>query len=145
MEIYALRIRNFYDLRARWDRRFFRLTSISLMSIGAGLPLAAGLSYGGKPVVLAAPGVTVSMLAALRAFYQWDQLWVMHRSTEITIHDAYTSWKREDDDFARSRDPAAGDLRVQAAVQFMDELLAVRKNESQAFFEMLLNAASIRG
>lgn len=146
VEAYALGVLDFYDLRARWDRRFFRLTSILLITIGASLPLAAGLTYDGKPIVLSLAGVTVSALTALRSFYHWDQLWVMHRHTEIVIHAAYTSWKHRDDDIVRSRYPNAANLRDEAAQRFMKELLEVRKNESQKFFaEHLKTARVVRG
>lgn len=142
VETYALKVRDFYEVRARWHRRLFRLTSILVILIGAGLPLAAGLSYDGKPVVLAAAGVTMSVLTALRSFYHWDQLWVTLRHTEIVVHDAYVTWKRKDDDLARSNTPDTAELRDHAAQELMTRLLDVRKGEAEAFFKALLSAQS---
>ncbi|QXJ21310.1 DUF4231 domain-containing protein [Actinomadura graeca] len=140
VEAYALKIRDFYDHRARWHRRFFRVTSILVILIGAALPLAAGLQYEGKSLTLALAGVTISVLTALRSFYHWDQLWVMLRNTEIVVHDAYVTWKRKDADFARSSAPDAAALRDQAAQELMTLLLEVRRGEAETFFRALLNS-----
>lgn len=140
VEAYALKVRDFYDLRASWHRRLFRLTSVLVILIGACLPLAAGLGYAGRPVVLALAGVTISVLTALRSFYHWDQLWVMHRNTEILVHDAYMTWKRTDDDLVRSNHPDAADLRDQSAQELMKKLLDVRKGEAEVFFKAFLSA-----
>ncbi|WP_067463882.1 DUF4231 domain-containing protein [Actinomadura macra] len=140
VEAYALKVRDFYDLRARWHRRFFRVTSILVILIGAGLPLAAGLKYDGKSVVLALAGVTISVLTALRSFYHWDQLWVMLRNTEIVVHDAYVTWKRKDADIARSAAPDMAALRDQAAQELMTLLLDLRRGEAETFFSALLSS-----
>src|ERR1700734_1681901 len=69
VEEYVIRTRDFYDSRARWHRRFYRLSTVLIILIGALLPLEAGLDYSYKEVLLGISGVTISALTALRAFY----------------------------------------------------------------------------
>ena len=85
VEKYVIRTRDFYDARARWHRRFYRLSTVLIIVIGALLPLAAGLDYSYKEVLLGISGVTIAALTALRSFYHWDQFWVLNGNTEMVI------------------------------------------------------------
>jgi hypothetical protein len=138
VEDYVLRVRNFYDSRARWHRRFYRLSTILIILIGAGLPLAASLSYPHKAVLLGTFGVTVAALTALRAFYHWDQFWVLLRTTEVLITKTYLTWKASAPEIIEG-DASSPEQRKKSAAELAELILAIRGNEAQAFFRALVD------
>src|SRR4051812_40852666 len=75
-EAYVLRVREFYDARAWWNRRLYRLSGVLVILVGAMLPLLSTLEYSYKDLTVSLAGVVVAMMTSLRAFYRWDQSWV---------------------------------------------------------------------
>ncbi len=112
-EAYAIRIRDFYDSRAQWHRRFYRFSGVMVI-----LPH--------KTFVVSAVGVLVAALTGLRAFYRWEQGWVVLRQTEFAINEAYWAYKGGT---PQPDDKAASDLLL--------KLMKIRENEAEAFFKDL--------
>jgi Protein of unknown function (DUF4231) len=139
VENYVLRVRDFYDSRARWHRRFYRLSSIVVIFAGATLPLLAGLEYTYKPEVLGILGVAIAALTSLRAFYHWDQLWVMLRNTEIVITGEYLAWKGTAKEALNSTDPAVIDAQKQEALRLVRKIIEIRQDEAGSYFRALLD------
>lgn len=130
-EAYFLRVRDFYDARARWHRRFYRLSGILLIVLGGALPLLATSGWERKDLLVSVAGFLVATVTALRGFYRWDASWVLLRGTEITLTRRYLTWKGE-------HDPQAPvDERRAAAMKLLENLLDVREDESKAFFKDL--------
>lgn len=135
VEEYALRLRGFYNSRAIWHRRFFRLSGIMVILVGAGLPVLASLDYAGKTLVVSIAGMTVAGLTALRAFYRWDHSWILLRSTEIALTAAWWEWRSrlrtavEDED-----EPARAAAVDEAAREFARQLVEIRRREAESFF-----------
>ncbi len=125
-EAYALRTREFYDARARWHRRFYRFSGVAVILAGTALPLLASLNYANKTIVVSSVGVLVAMLTGLRAFYRWDQGWVVLRQTEFALNDAYWQWKGSTQ---RPDDKAAASLLLQVS--------KIRQKEAEVFFKDL--------
>jgi hypothetical protein len=126
-EAYALRVRAFYDSRAKWHRRFYRLSGVIVILSGVSLPVLASTSYTHKNFVVSCAGALVAALTALRAFYRWDQGWVLLRQTELAITKTYSEWK--------------GALRDQPgpteARNLLIEIAEIRHGEAEAFFKDL--------
>jgi Protein of unknown function (DUF4231) len=137
VEKYVLRTRDFYDARARWHRRFYRLSTVLIILIGAILPLAVGLDYSGKEVVLGISGVTLAALTALRSFYHWDQFWVLNRNTEMLITRRYLIWKASIIHQTEPGDDAAIEEHKKVALELVDHIVKIRENEAGAFFKVL--------
>jgi hypothetical protein len=133
VEDYVLRVRDFYDSRARWHRRFYRLSTVLVIMIGALLPLAAGLDYQYKEIALGVSGVAVASLTALRAFYHWDQFWILNRNTEIVITQKYLRWKALS--MTASTPPAT--TPEHAALKLVEEIVKIREDEAGTFFKVL--------
>lgn len=136
VEKYVLKLRDFYDSRARWHRRFYRLSTVFIILLGAALPLEAGLDYPYKEVLLSISGVVIAALTALRAFYHWDQFWVLHRNTEMTITQCYLRWK------ASSVGPSNDDdsvieARKKTILNLVEEIIKIREDEAGSFFKAL--------
>lgn len=127
-----LRLRRVYDLRATWHRRLYRFSGIVVILAGAGLPLLVSVDYAGKDTAIAATGVLVAVITGLRAFYRWDQSWILLRKTEIAITSALWSW--------RSRE--SGTDR-EAAVELIRQVYEIRRFEAESFFKDL--AFPVRG
>lgn len=125
-EAYALRVRRVYDLRATWHRRLYRLSGIVVILAGAGLPLLVSVDYAAKEAVIAATGVLVAVITALRAFYRWDQSWILLRRTEMQLTAALWSW--------RSREPGAD---REAAAELIRRVHDIRAIETESFFKDL--------
>lgn len=137
VEKYVIRTRDFYDARARWHRRFYRLSTVLIIVIGALLPLAAGLDYSYKEVLLGISGVTIAALTALRSFYHWDQFWVLNRNTEMVITRSYLVWKASTIHQPEPGDDAAIEERKKVALELVDHIVKIRENEAGAFFKVL--------
>ncbi|HET9893469.1 MAG TPA: DUF4231 domain-containing protein [Streptosporangiaceae bacterium] len=125
-EAYAQRIRQFYDSRAQWHRRLYRLSGVVVILAGAALPLLATIKYPHQTIVVSSAGVFVSVMTALRAFYKWDQGWVLLRQTEFEISAAYWAWKGDNPD---PDDKAASELLL--------KLKRIREQEAESFFKDL--------
>ena len=121
-----LRLRQIYDLRATWHRRLYRFSGILVILAGAGLPLLVTVDYAGKDLVVAITGVLVALVTALRAFYRWDQSWILLRKTEMAITSALWEW----------RGRRSGDDRA-AAVELLTCVDDIRKYEAESFFKDL--------
>lgn len=129
-ERYVQRLRRFYDVRARWHRRGYRLSGVVVILVGALLPLLAVSSYGHKDLVVSFAGVTVSVVTAMRSFYRWDQSWILLRTTEIAISEAYLKWK-----LTVGADAAVD--RAAAARELVDTVMRIRHDEADSFFSEL--------
>lgn len=125
-EEYAQRIRQFYDSRAQWHRRLYRFSGIMVIFAGALLPLLAALNYSHKTITISLVGVFVSLVTALRAFYHWDQGWVLLRQTEFNISGAYWEWK--------GKNPHPDD---KAASELLLKIIQIREREAESFFKNL--------
>jgi len=125
-EAYALRLRRVYDLRAAWHRRLYRFSGIIVILAGAGLPLLVSVDYPGKNVAISATGVLVAVITGLRAFYRWDQSWILLRKTEMAITSALWQW--------RGREPGTD---REAAAELMLRVYDIRKFEAESFFKDL--------
>lgn len=125
-EAYALRLRQVYDLRAAWHRRLYRLSGIVVILAGAGLPLLVSIDYAGKDLTIALTGVLVAAITSLRAFYRWDQSWILLRKTEMSITSALWEW--------RCRTPGTDQ---EAVLELLKKVEEIRKFEAESFFKEL--------
>jgi hypothetical protein len=135
VESYLLRLRSFYNSRAIWHRRFYRLSGILVILVGATLPLAASLDYAGKELLVSLLGVAVVVITALRAFYRWDQSWILLRGTEMAITTAWWDYCAALDEAAEGADEQARLAgRRDAARTLIRALNEIRRRESESFF-----------
>jgi hypothetical protein len=125
-EAHVRRVREVYDVRATWHRRFYRFSGIVVIFAGAGLPLLVSVDYSAKDIVVALTGVLVALVTALRAFYRWDQSWILLRKTEMAITHALWEW----------RGRAPGDDR-EDAVALLARVNDIRKFEAESYFKDL--------
>ncbi len=137
---YAIQVREFYDRRAHWHRRLYRTSGIVVIVIGAALPVLAALSYPGKSLTVSLAGVVVAALTGLRAFYRWDQSWVVMRTTERAVTEAYLRWRVQLD--GDHGDPALLDRRKAATQELLTRLGELRLTEADAYFRDLSFPAS---
>lgn len=133
-EKYALRLRGAYDSRAHWHRRFYRASGNFVILSGASLPVVTALNYSGKAVTVSVLGVLVAALTALRAFYRWDQSWILLRLTEMAITAEYWDWKSA----TSALDQHSSEPKdVESARQFLKKLSEIRSKEAESFFAEL--------
>lgn len=125
----ALRIRAFYNSRAHWHRRFYRLSAIIVITAGGALPLLSSFDYPGKDVMVSLAGFIVAVVTALRALYRWDYSWILLRNTEMRITREYLSWKGSPETLATDVNG-----RREAARNLLSNILEIRKDEAESFF-----------
>ncbi|MGV1008180.1 MAG: DUF4231 domain-containing protein [Dermatophilaceae bacterium] len=130
-EAYVLRVRDFYDARARWHRRFYRLSGVLLIVLGGALPLLASSSWQSKDALVAATGFVVATLTGLRGFYRWDASWVLLRGTEVALTRRYLAWKSQQDTQATPQQ------RRTAVAALLADLMDIREDEATVFFKDL--------
>jgi hypothetical protein len=128
---YAMRLRAFYNSRAIWHRRFYRLSGMLVILTGAGLPVLANLDYPGKSTVVSLAGMAVAVLTALHAFYRWDQSWILLRHTEGALTAAYWTWRADVPADAQPDDKDA----IARTTAFLAQLAHIRDEESLTFFK----------
>lgn len=139
---YATSLIEFYNIRAWWHRKFYRLTGLAVIFTSASLPVLTSLDYSGKDLSISILGFVVAAVTALNAFYRWDQSWVLLRSTEISITREYLDWRstlpmaiagseQADDptfqEAARQLLVKLSEIRLREAVNFFSEISARRK------------------
>lgn len=129
-ENYVLWLRRYYDFRARWHRRFYRASGIVVIMSGAGLPVLVSLDYPAKDVVVSMIGMLVAAITALRAFYRWDQSWILLRKTETAITAAW--WEYQGNIRADG-----GTDRNALAMALMQRVFDIRRHEAESFFKDL--------
>ena len=128
-EAYFLGVRQFYDSRARWHRRFYRLSAILVIVLGSALPLIANSDFEAKDLVVACIGFIVATLTALRGLYRWDSGWVLMRETEFILAKRYLAWKAVQ---LKRPDPAV--LYAETS-KLLEDLIAIREEEARSFFK----------
>lgn len=133
VEKYALRLRSFYDSRATWHRRFFRLSGMTVIVVGAGLPLLVTLDYPGQNLIISVAGMVVAGVTSLRAFYRWDQSWVLLRNTERAITAAWWEWHSQLEAVHSGEDAPSPEQR-EITRAFAENLSNIRKREAEHFF-----------
>jgi len=136
-EAYALSVREFYDSRAWWCRRLYRLSGILVILVGATLPLLSTLDYAHKEITVSLAGIVVAVMTSLRAFYRWDQSWVLLRNTEIVLTNAYLAWKGSTEEATEATDERQQRARNQAAIALIAKVSSIRQGEAESFFKDL--------
>jgi hypothetical protein len=135
IDSYGQRVRRFYDSRARWHRRFYRFSGILVILTGAGLPVLTSLDYPAKSLFISLAGMFVAALTGLRAFYRWDQSWVLLRNTEMVITEAYWVWKGSPANNPDVDDATTRQAKQDAAYEFVKKLGQLRQREATMFFK----------
>lgn len=131
-DAYVRRHIEVYDLRARQQRLFYRVSGITIILVSTALPALTNLNYAGKNLVISLAGFVIAIAASLRAFYRWDQRWILLRKTEIQITTEYARWR---DKVLKMN---LGEDELKAATEEMRESVSqARKEESQVFFKDL--------
>lgn len=136
-EAYILRVRDFYDARAWWHRRLYRVSGILIILIGATLPMLSTLDYSHKELTVSLAGVVIAVVTSLRTFYRWDQTWVLLRNTEIVLTKAYLAWKGSKEETTEATDDRQRLARNQAAIELIDKVSNIRQGEAESFFKEL--------
>ncbi|MFD4668940.1 DUF4231 domain-containing protein [Lentzea sp. NPDC058450] len=136
-DAYGQWLRTFYDARAHWHRRFYRLSGTLVIVVGAALPVPTSLDYPGKALTISLAGLLVAGLTGLRAFYRWDQSWVLLRNSEMAVTAAYLEWKATPGNFPASDEPEQRAVQEKAASAFIDRLGELRKLEATRYFKDL--------
>lgn len=134
-DAYGSWLRSFYDVRAKWHRRFYRFSGLLVILTGAVLPVLTSLDYPGKTVVISLAGVLVAGLTGLRAFYRWDQSWILLRNTEMAVTAAYLAWKTTPGNFPMVEEVTAKEAQEKAACAFIDRLGELRQREATMYFK----------
>ncbi|WP_439656790.1 DUF4231 domain-containing protein [Lentzea sp. HUAS TT2] len=134
-DAYGTWLRSFYDVRARWHRRFYRASGTLVILVGAALPVLTSLDYPGKALTISLAGVVVAGLTGLRAFYRWDQSWILLRNSEMAVTAAYLEWKTTPGNFPAADDVAQRSVQEKAASAFIDRLGDLRQREATMFFK----------
>lgn len=133
---YALRLRTFYDSRARWHRRFYRFSGIMIILGGSSLPVISTRNVAAKDLVVSLIGVAIAALTALRSFYRWDESWVLLRKTEIEISEIYFIWKAKYDQAFASSGELSPEL-YRMTEEMVTALMKTRRDEANSFFRNL--------
>jgi hypothetical protein len=137
IERYATEVIAFYDVRARWHRRLYRISATLIILAGAALPLLTTLDFPGQEGAVAGAGFLVAVTTALRALYRWDTSWVLLRDTEIELTEAYLAWKVDRSGADATADPA------RSTRELLERIMRIRRLESSEFFKNLPDAATI--
>ncbi|MGW1275931.1 DUF4231 domain-containing protein [Streptomyces tsukubensis] len=129
-EAYVRELIGFYDSRARWHRRFYRISGVVTILSAAALPLLTILDLPNKSVVISGVGCLVAISTALKEFYRWDTSWVLLRQTETDLTRAYAA-------YASAKESGDGPPDPGAAHTLIGQVLRIREEESLRFFRNL--------
>lgn len=136
-EAYVLRVREFYDARAWWCRRLYRMSGMLVILVGSALPLLSTMDYAYKEPTVSIAGIAVAVVTSLRAFYRWDQSWVLLRNTEIILTKTYLAWKGSAEETTEATDEHRRLARNQAAIALIAKVSNIRQGEAESFFKDL--------
>ncbi|MGK5732166.1 DUF4231 domain-containing protein [Streptomyces sp. URMC 124] len=130
-EQYVLEVIDFYDVRAAWHRRLYRLSGALVILVGTALPVLTALDFPGKSAAIAGAGLLVAATTALKSFYRWDVSWILLRETEIELTRVYLAWR------AGASAPDRSDGSPRSAHALLDAVFRIRGRESSEFFKNL--------
>jgi hypothetical protein len=134
-------LRDWYERRARWHRRWFRLSGVAIILLSATLPLLAGLDFNGKNTVIGLIGVGIAVVAALRNFYKWDHLWGVLRRSAFELTFLIDRWRLDIAALDENEQTKEGVARLRAIHKLTSKLLTdadeVRERESMGYFASL--------
>ncbi|WP_179079667.1 DUF4231 domain-containing protein [Streptomyces rectiverticillatus] len=130
-ERYVLDVIDFYDVRAGWHRRLYRLSGAVVILVGAALPVLTALEFPGKSVAISGAGFLVAITTALKGLYRWDVSWILLRETEIELTRVYLAWR------AGGLGPERSDGASRSAHSLLDAVFRIRDRESSEFFKNL--------
>ncbi|MGK5545595.1 DUF4231 domain-containing protein [Streptomyces sp. URMC 127] len=130
-ERYVLDVIDFYDVRAAWHRRFYRLSGAVVILAGAALPVLTTLDFTGKSAAISGAGFLVAITTAMKSLYRWDVSWILLRETEIELTRVYLQWR------AGGLGPDRGDGSSRSANALLDAVFRIRRRESSEFFKNL--------
>lgn len=129
----VFQLRDHYDWRAKWHRRFFRSTGILVIVASSSLPLLVSADYPVKEATLSSVGVLIAVLTGMRAFYRWDQNWALLRRTHFELAQLCTQWEL---DLAQAAELAeAGNAAAyEATRKLVEGVNSIRSRETESYF-----------
>ncbi|MFF4218524.1 DUF4231 domain-containing protein [Streptosporangium nondiastaticum] len=130
-ERYVLEVIDFYDIRATWHRRFYRLSGALVILAGAALPVLTALDFTGKSAAISGTGFLVAVTTAMKSLYRWDVSWILLRETEVELTRVYLQW------CAGGLGPDGTDGPARSANALLDAVFKIRRRESSEFFKNL--------
>ncbi|MBP2478700.1 hypothetical protein JOF53_007572 [Crossiella equi] len=135
---YVIDLRDRYRFRARWNRRFFRLTGILVIVLSISLPLITVLVFPYKDLTIAVIGVAIALCTGLHSFYQWDKNWGLLRRSDFKLTEAYSAWELEMLHAQSLVDgPNKEQKRYDATKSLLDKASVIRGKESESYFDAL--------
>jgi len=130
-------LHDWYERRARWHRRWFRLSGVATISLSAALPLLAGLHFQGKDTLIGSVGVTIAVVAGLRNFYKWDHLWGVLRRSAFELAFLIDRWRLETAMLEGLASENATPRLEAITARLLADANAVRERESTNYFASL--------
>ncbi|AOS63918.1 DUF4231 domain-containing protein [Actinoalloteichus hymeniacidonis] len=136
-EAHVLELRERYDWRAGWHRRFFRISGMLIIIGSASLPLFTTLDYANKEFVLSTLGVVIALLTGLQTFYRWDRSWATLRAAESSLTQLHWEWLLEQESATSLTGDAVEQQRRAATEALLAGVREVRARESEDYFAEL--------
>lgn len=93
VEEVAISWMNALHTRARISRWLFRLSGVSVLLLGASLPILSAMDGELNKVTVTIIGASIGLISSFSAFYRWSDRWRIYRRAELDIEAALRSWE----------------------------------------------------
>jgi hypothetical protein len=131
---YVVGHRNWYRKRAKWVRRFFRLSGGGVILLSGALPIVAFMGFAGNRLVITIVSVCIATLTALRSFFQWDLQWRVLKLADWKLTGLLSLWEAELWRLGSSQSGQRERLAAEATQQLFQDVNKVVQEEADTFF-----------
>lgn len=125
---------DWYQRKKRWPRRLHRVTTVSVILLGAAIPLLSISDPSDQSrFVTAVVGVTVG-LTGLATVTDWRRRWQIFTSAQTALEVQLAAWEVAMTEASLAEPDQGRQLRVEATKHLLAAATTIRLSETEEFF-----------
>jgi hypothetical protein len=139
---------DWYQQRKRWPRRFYRMTTVAIILLGASIPLLTiNEEHCDSRFLIASVGVSISGLTGLATVTDWQRRWQVFTAAQTSLEARLAEWELALAEAQLAEPDQAPQMRFDATKELVTAAMAIWQSEMEAFFEYLpqANDGAFRG
>lgn len=139
---------DWYQKKKRWPRRFYRATTVTIILLGASIPLLTiNDDQCDSRLLIASAGVSISGLTGLATVTDWQRRWQVFTSAQTSLEARVAEWELALAEAELAEPDQTRQMRFDATKDLVTAAMAIWQSEMESFFEYLPQASDgvVRG
>jgi hypothetical protein len=133
---------DWYQTKKRWPRRFYRMTTIAVILLGASIPLLTiNDDHCDSRLLIASVGVSISGLTGLATVTDWQRRWQVFTAAQTSLEARVAEWELALAEADLAEPEQARQMRFDATKELVTSAMSIWQSEMEAFFSYLPQAA----